>query len=180
MLLFPVIGPLFAQSAAERLMEVERILVTGTRLPSDSVIRLSGIKVHDKVNDLVVNKACHNITATGLVKSVDYTYDAYPDRPEITLTLTIKDEGPLLPASIKPQTEEELFWSALQRIDPIFTRDLPPTEKGLAFYTKNLDTCLNSMGRSNEYFASDVTADSSGKLTGIVFEIRKYKASPAR
>lgn len=161
-------------------MEVERITVTGTRLPSDSVIRLAGIKLHDKVNDLSVNKACHNITATGLVKGVDYAYDAYPDHPGITLILTVKDEGPLLPASIKPRAEEESLWSDLQAIDPIFTRELPPTEKALAFYAKNLERCLHKMGRNDEYFVSNVTADSTGKLTGIVFEIRKYKLLPSR
>ncbi len=161
-------------------MEVERITVAGTRLPSESVIRLSGIKLHDKVNDLIVSKACHNITATGLVKTVDYAYDAYPDRPGITLTLTIKDEEPLLPASIKPRIEEDALWSALQGIDPIFTRDLPPTEKALAFYSKNLEKCLQNKGRTNEYFASNVTADATGKLTNIVFEIREYKALPPK
>lgn len=172
--------PLLAQSAAERLMEVERITVSGTRLASESVIRLSGIKLHDNVNDLIVNKACHNITATGLVRSVDYAYDAYPDRPGIDLILKIRDEEPLLPGMIKPKADEDLFWSALQSIDPIFTRDLPPTERALAFYTKSLDKCLHNMGRINEYFASDVIADSTGKLTGIIFEIRKYKVLPSK
>lgn len=115
-----------------------------------------------------------------MVKSVDYAYDAYPDRPGITVVLTIKDEGPLLPASIKPPEEEDLVWSALQSTDSVFTRDLPPTEKALAFYAKNLDACLHRMGRINEFFGSALTADSTGKLTGIVFEIRKYKVLSAR
>jgi hypothetical protein len=169
-----------AQTAAERLMEVETIRVSGTRLPSDSVIRLLGIKVHDRVNDQLVNAACHKITGTGLVKSVDYAYDAYPDRPGITLKLTIVDEGPLLPAKIKPAADEEPLWSCLQAVDPLFTRELPPTEKALAFYSKSLEKCLQTKGRANEYLAPSVTGDSSGKLTGIVFEVRQYKNLPPR
>jgi hypothetical protein len=164
-----------AQTPADKLLEVESIRVNGTRLPSDSVIRLSGIKVHDKVNDRIVNAACHKITATGLVKTVDYAYDAYPDRPGVVLNLTLSDEGPLLPSSIKPDGEENTLWSSLQALDPIFTRELPPTEKALAFYSKNLERCLQTNGRPNEYAGASVTADSSGNLIGIVFEIRQYK-----
>ncbi len=138
-----------AQTPAERLMEVEGIRVKGTRLPSDSIIRLLGIKLHDKVNDRIVNIACHNIAATGLVKSVDYVYDAYPDRPGVVLNLTVADEGPLLPASIKPAAEESTLWSSLEALDPIFTRELPPTEKALAFYAKNLEKCRQANGRAN-------------------------------
>jgi hypothetical protein len=112
--------------------------VKGTRLPSNSVISLSGIKLHDRVNDLIVNAACHKITATGLVKTVDYGYNVYPDRAGVALILTIADEGPLLPATIKPAAEESALWSSLQAIDPIFARELPPTERALAFYSKNI------------------------------------------
>ena len=164
-----------AQATADKLFEIGSISVKGTRLPSASVIRLSGINLHDKVNDAIVIAACHKITSTGLVKTVDYAYDAYPDRPAVTLNLTIADEGPLLPASIKPATEENTLWSSIQTLDAIFTRELPPTEKALAFYSKNLEKCLQRRGRNDEYASSSVTADSSGKLTGIVFEIRRYK-----
>jgi len=169
-----------AQAPAERLMEVDSISVKGTRLPSSSVIRLSGIKLHDKVNDMAVNTACHKITATGLVKTVDYAYDAYPDRPGVALVLTIADEGPLLPATIKPAADENALWSSLQAIDPIFTRELPPTEKALAFYAKHLEKCLQANGHLDEYASPNVTADASGKLTGIVFELRQYKKLPPR
>lgn len=165
-----------AQSAAERLVEVEEIKVTGTRLPSESVILLSEIKLHDKVNDLIVNAACHKITSTGLIKSVEYNYDAYPDRPGVVLNLILVDEKPLLAATIKPPNQESSLWSCLLAIDPLFTRELPPTEKALAFYAKNIEKCLRLSGNSNGYASNTVTADSTGKPTGIVFEIRQYKA----
>ena len=164
-----------AQVAADKLVDIEKIEVKGTRLPGESVIRLSGIKLHDKVNDLAVNIACHKITGTGLVKTVDYGYDVYPDRPGATLTLTLADEGGLLPASIQPVADENGLWASLQASDPIFTRELPPTEKALAFYAKNIEKCLQASGRQNEYAAANVTADAAGKLTGVVFEIRRYK-----
>jgi hypothetical protein len=169
---------LSAQTAAQRLMEVENIIVSGTRLPAESVIRLSGIKLHDKVNDLIVNTACHKITATGLVKNVSYAYDAYPDRPGVVLNLTITDELPLLTAEIKPAADEAL-WSCLQARDAIFTRELPPTEKALAFYAKGFESCLQSNSRTNEFAGPTVSADASGNLTGIVFQIRRYKSLPA-
>jgi hypothetical protein len=173
-------GQGLTQTSADKLVEVESIKVTGTRLPADSVTRLSGIKLHDRVNDLIVNTACHKITATGLVKTVDYAYDTYPDRLGVVLNLTIADEGPLLPASIRPAAEENALWSSLQTLDPIFTRELPPTEKALAFYSKNLEKCLQMNGHANEYASSSVTADSKGKLIGIVFEIRQYKSLSPR
>jgi hypothetical protein len=48
--------PILGQGAADRLMEVEAITVTGTRLPPESVIRLFGIKLHDKVTTLSSTK----------------------------------------------------------------------------------------------------------------------------
>ena len=142
------------------------------------MIRLAGIKPHDKVDNLIVNSACHNVTATGLVKNVDYAYDVYPDRPGVSLELTLTDESPLLPATIEPAVEENALWTALQKADPIFTRDLPPTENALTFYSKKLEKCLQEMGRDNDYAASSVTSDPSGKLVAIVFEIRQYKSLP--
>ncbi len=164
-----------AQAVADKLVEVESISVKGTRLPSDSVIRLSGVKLHDRVNNLIVTAACQKIADTGLVKTVNYAYDAYPDRPGIRLILNLIDEGPLLPSTIKPAADENKLWSALQSLDPIFTRELPPTKKALAFYSKNLEKCLQANGRPNEYADAHVTADPGGKLIGVVFEVRQYK-----
>lgn len=172
-------APSVAQSDVEKLTELESIAVHGTRLPSDSVIRLSGLKVHDKINDLIVNNACHKITATGLVKKIDYGYDLYPDRPGVALTLTLVDEVPLLPAHIKPESEESELWSSLQSLDPLFTHELPRTEKALNFYAANLERCLKAKGRDNEYAAASVVGDQAGNAGYILFQIRRYKASPA-
>ena len=121
------------QTETSKFFEVERINVSGTRIPGNSLVALSGIKLHDKVNELIVNTACHKITATGLFKTIDYSYDAYPDRNGVVLNLILADEGPLLPASIKPEADENAIWTSLQTMDSIFTRQLPPTEKAIAF-----------------------------------------------
>jgi hypothetical protein len=107
---------------------------------------------------------------------VDYAYDAYSDRSSVVLVLTVIDEAPLLPAAIQPDADAQKLWPALQSLDPIFKRELPPTERALDFYAKNIERCLQPLGRTNEYAKADVTADPSGKLTGIVFTIHQYKA----
>src|SRR5438876_1692272 len=40
--------------------------VSGTRLPTNSVVRISGLKVGQMVNYNIINEACHRITSTGL------------------------------------------------------------------------------------------------------------------
>lgn len=106
---------------------------------------------------------------------MDYSYDAYSDRPGVVLVLAITDETPLLPATIKPDADSEKLLSTLKARDPISTRDMPPTEKALDFYAGNIEKCLQFLGRNNEYAKADVVADPSGKLTAIIFTIRQYK-----
>ena len=161
---------------ALKVVQIEAIHVTGTHLPIESVIRLSGLKVGDKVNDLIVNTACHKVTTTGLVKSIDYFYDLYPDKPGVALTLALKDEGDLLPASIKPVADDESIWTALLAADPVFLRKMPRTESALRFYAASIGKILEQQGRKDEYAAPEVLANAAGQPAGIVFEIRKYKS----
>jgi len=160
---------------AAKLVELDAIKIVGTRLPVPSVIRLTGLKIGDKVNDLIVNTACHKITATGLVKKIDYAYDLYPDKPGVALTLTLLDEGPLLSARILPADQDERLWQSLVAFDPLFDRRLPRTEKALAFYAANIEKVLKQQGRENEYAAPTVTGDANGEAREIVFQIREYK-----
>ena len=162
---------------ANKLVRVDEIKVRGTRLPADSVIRIAGLAVGQDVNDLIVNTACHKITATGLVKTVDYGYEVYPDKPGAVLTLTLADEGPLFPATIQPSGEEEHLWACLAATDPLFTRELPRTERALKYYSAAIERCLKSAGRENEYAASVVSGDPQGNAKQIVFEIRQYRGT---
>lgn len=165
---------------ANKLVRIDEIKVRGTRLPTDSVIRIAGLAVGQDVNDLIVNTACHKITATGLVKTVDYGYEVYPDKPGAVLTLTLADEGPLFPAKIEPEGEEEPLWACLASADPLFTRELPRTERALNYYSAALERCLKSAGRENEYAAATVNGDAQGNAKQIVFEIRQYRGTRKR
>ena len=49
-----------AEEISERMIEIERINVTGTHCPASSIIALSGLKLHDKVNEIGVNTACQD------------------------------------------------------------------------------------------------------------------------
>ena len=163
---------------AAKLVRIDAIQVSGSRLPADSVIRLSGLAVGQSVNDLMVNTACHKITATGLVKTVDYGYQVYPDKPGAVLTLTLQDEQPLFPAVIAPAADADRLWACLQSADPLFTRELPRTERALNYYSGAIERCLKASGRDNEYTAAHVTGDAEGNAKEIVFEIRRYHGAP--
>lgn len=173
-------GALYAQTDLHTLVEIERINVTGTRCPANSIVALSGLALHDKVREVDVNAACKRIMAAGLFKSIDYTYDAYPDRPGVVLNLAVADEGLLVPCSIKLAGEEASIWANLQQADRIFTRQMPPTEKAIAFYERRIGKWLQANGRSNEYAAGTVIGDSQGNPSAIVFEIRQYKSLPSK
>jgi len=175
---FLIAGQSTPPPEANKLVRIEEIKVHGTRLPADSVIRLSGLAVGQDVNDLKVNSACHKITATGLVKTVDYGYEVYPDKPGAVLTLTLADEEPLFPAKIQPKGDEEQLWGCLASSDPLFTRELPRTERALNYYSAAIERCLKLAGRENEYAAAVVSGDAQGNAKQIVFEIRRYRAGP--
>jgi outer membrane protein assembly factor BamA len=158
-----------------QIVQVQRIFVKGTRLPSLSVIRIMGLKAGDQVDDAIVNAACHRLSSTGLVKSVDYQYAVFPDKPGVQLTLTVVDEAQLVPASIQPEQDQEAIWAALKQVDPLFGPELPPNVKALDFYSKNLTGCLKRMGRTDEYAAARLVGKPGEDPTAVVFEIKKYK-----
>src|SRR5579875_2174648 len=160
---------------ADKLVRIDEIDIRGTRWPADSVVRLSGLTIGENVNDSIVNAACHKITASGLVKTVDYGYAMYPDKPGVALTLTLQDETPLLPAAIQPEGDGERLWGCLASADPLFTRELPRTERALKYYSAAIEKCLKAVGRENEYGSAVVTGHAQGNARQIVFQIRKYR-----
>lgn len=172
-------GAMCAQQATEQqkaqIIELKRIVVTGTRLPSLSVIALMNLKAGDKVNDALINTACHRLQSTGLVKSIDYQYLLYPDQPGATLTLTVVDEDKLVPATIEPKEDSDALWTALTKVSPLFTETLPPNERAIAFYEHNFDKCLHAMGRTEEYVGAKLVGDPGQDPTAVVFAVKKYK-----
>jgi hypothetical protein len=158
-----------------KLVELGGIEVNGSRLPANSIIRLSNLKVGQKVNYDIINEACHRITSTGLVSLVDYAYE--PGKPGVVLSFTVTDEMPLLPAKIYPPDDEDLIWRCLQSADPIFTRELPNTRNALGFYATNINRCLDNAGARHDYARPSVVCDRLGKAAEIVFSIREKPAA---
>jgi len=158
-----------------QLAEVKRITVKGTRLPALSVVRVMGVQAGDRVNDASVNAACHRLQSTGLIKSVDYQYLLFADKPGVELALTIVDEPHLVPASIEPKQDSDALWTALKSVDPMFTDTLPPNERAISFYARNFDACLKRMGRADEYVAPKLLGNPGEEPAGVVFQIKKYK-----
>src|SRR5438477_10975796 len=131
----------------DKLVELDGFDVKGTRIPAESIIRLSGLKVGQQVNYSIINDACHKITSTGLVKMIDYAYERYPEKSGVILSLTVTDELPLFSAKIIPPEDTDRIWACLQSADPIFTRELPNTRAALNFYSSNINRCIEIHGQ---------------------------------
>lgn len=154
-------------------MQLTGLDVKGTRLPAQSVIRLSGLKVGQQVNYDMLHEASKKITSTGLVKTIDYGYDLAPGQAGVRLSLNLVDELPLLPAKIMPVEDTDKIWGCLQSADPIFTRELPNTKAAIEFYSQNIERCITIHGQQDAYVSPTVACDSQGKALEIVFDIRR-------
>ncbi len=154
--------------------------VNGTRLPTNSVIRLSGLKVGQMINYDLVNQACHRITSTGLASLVDYAYILQPTKAAVVLSLKVTDELPLLPSKVYPPEDADRIWACLQSADPIFTQELPNTRNALGFYSTNINRCLENAGRPDTYARSSVVCDRLGKAAEIIFDIREKPGAAQR
>jgi hypothetical protein len=166
-----------------QLVQLNGIQVTGTRLPPDSIIKISGLKIGQMVNDEVLKRASDKVTSTGLVKGLDYGYNAEPGKPGVYLSLKVFDEGPLLPVQIMPVQDAPAIWSCLQSADPIFTDQMPNTEKAIHFYSINMARCLGNLGATSRRVAATVACDGTGKSIAINFHVtpegRPAGASPS-
>jgi hypothetical protein len=158
-----------------KLVQLEAIQVTGTRLPPNSIIRISGLKVGQMINDDVLKQASDKITSTGLVKGIDYGYNIAPGKPGVSLNLKVFDEGPLLPAHILPEQDSQPIWACLQAADPIFTREMPNTENALHFYSINIARCIGSPPSGKDGIAATIACDGSGKSIAINFHLPVFR-----
>jgi hypothetical protein len=161
---------------SHQLVQLERIQVVGTRLPVNSVIRISGLKIGQMVNDEVLKQASDKITSTGLVKSIDYSYSTTPGKPGVDVMLKVIDEGPLLPAHILPEQDSAPIWACLQSADPIFTRDMPNTENAIHFYAINIARCIGSPpAAARDRVPATVACDGDGKSIAINFHLPMFR-----
>jgi hypothetical protein len=156
----------------KKLVQIDGFKVNGSRIPAESIIRLSGLKVGQTVNYSIINAACHKITTTGLVKMINYGYDVAPGEKGIILSFNVVDEMPLLPARIVPAEDADKIWGCLQTADPIFTRELPNTRAAMDFYSANIERCIEVHGQQDAYVHATVPCDRTGKPAEILFDIR--------
>ena len=154
---------------SEELVRIEKIAVTGTRLNPRSVQMLTGLRPGQQINESSLRKAIQRMTESGLVKNVDYAYESLSGPTSVAVQLTIVDEAPLLPASIQlPEVDAEDVWAYLKNVDPVFTRELPRTQKAIQFYVRYIERYLANQGKPQRV-ASVITGDGTGGASGIIF-----------
>jgi hypothetical protein len=176
--LLPVLGSAQSRPALDHHepMRLQGIQVTGTRLPAESIIRISGLKVGEMITDEHLKQATDKITSTGLVKGLDYEFNINPDKSGVQLALHVFDEGPLLPVRIEPLEIATQVWSCLQTADPVFTAEMPNTEKAIHFYSVNMARCLGNSETARERVSATVACDGTGKSIAIDFHLRQLPA----
>ena len=158
-----------AATASGEVVTIERLTAKGSRLEVGSVQFLTGLRPGLKVNEAAVRKAAERMADSGLVKNVGYQYQSLSSTRSVELEFTIADELPLLPATIEiPDVEAEDVWAYLKDIDSVFTRELPRTQKAIAFYTRYIERYLAAQRRTVRV-ATVITADAEGNASGIVF-----------
>jgi hypothetical protein len=165
-------GLLCAQSRndSEELVRIQKFTVQGTRFEPHSIQILTGLSPGVEINEAVVRKAIGRMMESGLVKSVDYNYESLKDPKSVVLELNIIDETPLLPATIEiPGVDAEQVWQYLASLDPLFTRELPRTQKALDFYIHGITDYLRTNKRK-DVIVSIITGDATGEATGIIFK----------
>ena len=174
-------GTLLGQSSpapSRELVTIEKLTVQGTRFPARSIEILTGLRPGLRIDESAVRKAIADMLESGLVRSVDYNYESLEDPHRVTLELDIIDETPLLPASIEiPGVDSEAVWQYLEALDPLFTREMPRTQKALRFYIRAISDYLQNNQRRDS-LVPIVTGDASGHPTGIVFVAAQRRTSP--
>src|SRR5207248_2704792 len=97
-----------------------KIIVEGTRLPGQSVIRMAEIKIGDQVNFVKLFGAMQKVTKTGLIINIDFEYESLPTaETDIALHMKCKDDPPTAKGSIQiAKVNEDDVWKWLAEVDP--------------------------------------------------------------
>ena len=151
---------------AQRIVTIRRIIVQGTRLPTLSVIRLAQIKAFDQVNFMKLQNALHKVTQTGLISSIDFEYESLPDsETDVIVHLTCTDVKPSAKAEIQiPNVNEEDVWTWLVQLDPLFTREMPPTEAAIRLYSTYIGKYMETHGTPDFQEKFAVVAAASNRV----------------
>lgn len=163
---------------SQQVVTIEKLNVKGTRFPARSIQILTGLREGDQIDEAAVRKAIERMLESGLIRSVNYNYESLEDPGKVALELDVIDETPLYPASIEiPGVDPEPVWQYLESVDPLFTRELPRTQKALRFYAHAISDYLRTNKR-RDALAPIVKGDAEGHPTGIVFAPLRRPAAP--
>jgi len=163
---------------SQQIVTIEKLQVKGTRFPARSIQILTGLREGDQIDEAAVRKAIERMLESGLIRSVNYNYESLEDTSKVALELDVIDETPLYPASIEiPGVDPEPVWQYLESVDPLFTRELPRTQKALRFYAHAISDYLRTNKRG-DILAPIVKGDADGRPTGIVFAPPRPRSAP--
>jgi Surface antigen variable number repeat len=163
---------------SQQIVTIEKLNVKGTRFPARSIQILTGLREGDQIDEAAVRKAIERMLESGLIRSVNYNYESLEDTSKVALELDVIDETPLYPASIEiPGVDPEPVWQYLESVDPLFTRELPRTQKALRFYAHAISDYLRTNKR-RDVLAPIVKGDAEGRPTGIVFAPPRRPSTP--
>ena len=170
------------QGDAQKLVTIRRILVEGSQVPPLSVLRLAKISVGDQVNFVILHAAMERVTHTGLISNIDFEYESVPDKEtDVILHMRCTDVARTAKASIEiAKVNEDDVWTWLTQVDPMFTREMPPTEAAIRFYSRTIGKYMEMHGdpKFGESFTVVAGASSStgGRVTDrLVFKVAKLR-----
>lgn len=147
------------------------------------MIRLAQIKAGDQVNFATLFASIQKVTKTGLTSNIEFDYKSLPGKEtEVVLHLKCTDVKPTAKASIQiPKINEDDVWIWLTRLDPLFTREMPPTEAAIQLYSHWIGKNMESHGSPGffENFAI-VTSAASNSSGGTDTELLVFKSAKRR
>jgi hypothetical protein len=169
---------------AQKIVTIRRIFVEGTRLPALSVIRLAQIKAGDEVNFVRLQSAFQKVVQTGLISNIDFEYESLPEKEtDVVLHMKCTDVKPAAQASIEiKDVNENDIWTWLAQVDPMFTREMPPTEAAIRFYSTMITKYMETHGSPNFQQGSAIAATASNSAGGtaadrLVFKVVKRRGT---
>jgi hypothetical protein len=166
-----------AAGDAQKMVKIKRIVVEGTRLPHLSVIRLAQLQAGQEVNFLTVQTALQKVSKVGLIENIDFEYESVPDADtEVILRLRCRDFAPSAKAKIEiPNVAEDEVWKWLAGVDPLFTREMPPTEAAIRLYSFWIGKYFESHGQPDFQKTHAVIADASSSKGGAETDLLVFK-----
>jgi len=165
-----------ATDSGKQPVKVQAVRVKGSRLPEKSILHLTGLQAGQIVDEKTVRTALQHASDSGLFTNIGYLYESEPGSTDVTLELEITDQLPLVPATIKiPKIDGELVWQYLQNFDPLFTRQLPPTEKAIKLYQHYISKYLEARGVTDIAVTGNVLG-STDHINGVEFGGTKLRS----